>query len=87
MSFKFPRPKPKHPQRSVFDGLPQFKWKDFKDQKEIGDGSYGVVKVGHYNQQDGEREPSRASEVPAGPTTPEQKTKRTTLRKSIFEGS
>ena len=25
----------------------------FKDQKEIGYGSYGVMKVGHYNQQDG----------------------------------
>ena len=27
---------------------------DFKDQKEIGHGSYGLVKVGHYNQQDGQ---------------------------------
>ena len=26
----------------------------FKDQKEIGYDSYGVVKVGHYNQQDGQ---------------------------------
>ena len=26
----------------------------FKDQKEIGYGSYGEMKVGHYNQQDGQ---------------------------------
>ena len=29
---------------------------DFKDQKEIGYGSYGVAKVGHYNQQVGQSE-------------------------------
>ena len=54
MSFKFPQPKPKHPQRSVFDGLPQFKWNISKIKKETGYGSYGVMKVGHYNQQDGQ---------------------------------
>ena len=54
MSFKFPRLKPKHPQRSVFDGLPQFKWNISKIKKETGYGSYGVMKVGHYNQQDGQ---------------------------------
>ena len=54
MSFKFPQPKPKHPQRSVFDDLPQFKWNISKIKKETGYGSYGVMKVGHYNQQDGQ---------------------------------
>ena len=54
MSFKFPQPKPKHPQRSVFDGLPQFKWNISKIKKETGYGSYGVMKVGHCNQQDGQ---------------------------------
>ena len=29
---------------------------DFKDRREIGYGSYGVAKVGHYNQQDGQSE-------------------------------
>ena len=29
---------------------------DFKDRKEIGYGSYGVAKEGHYNQEDGQSE-------------------------------
>lgn len=54
MSFKFPRPKPKLPERDVFNGLTQFKWEEFKELKEVGQRSYGVVKlgVGRYTPQD-----------------------------------
>ena len=54
MSFKFPRPKPKLPERDVFNGLTQFKWEEFKELKEVGQGSYGVVKLGCYTPQDGQ---------------------------------
>ena len=52
MSFKLPRPKPKLPERDVFDGLTQFKWEEFKELKEVGQGSYGVVKLGRYAPRD-----------------------------------
>ena len=42
------RPKPKHSRMS------QFKSNISKIKRKIGYGSYGVVKVGHYNQQDGQ---------------------------------
>ena len=52
MSFKLPRPKPKLPEKDVFDGLTQFKWEEFKELKEVGQGSYGVVKLGRYAPRD-----------------------------------
>ena len=44
MSFKIPRLKSKPPDRDLFSGLRRFLLDEVTDQKDIGVGSYGLVK-------------------------------------------
>ena len=48
MSFKIPRLKSKPPDRDLFSGLRRFLLDEVTDQKDIGVGSYGLVKFGRY---------------------------------------
>ena len=48
MSFKIPRLKSKPPDRDLFSGLRRFLLVEVTDQKDIGVGSYGLVKFGRY---------------------------------------
>ena len=48
MSFKIPRLKSKPPDRDLFSGLRCFLLDEVTDQKDIGVGSYGLVKIGRY---------------------------------------
>ena len=48
MSFAFSRPKQKQVFKDFLQDLPTFKWDDFKETRDLGQGSYGYVNLGRF---------------------------------------